>query len=1623
MGYDIDVIEKEKYLSDTEINKENNLFLRELFMKYKNYNGAITPFALSRMLNNLIDDSILNKIFEFCSSKDNTLIYNDFLYFYTLLKTKSFNAKMNFILYFIFSNELSITKDVYIYNVKKYYHNSYLLYKTLLNENIINDNKIEKEKVFNYIKNNYRIDIENYQLNKQICNFNYDKEFEEQKEKEKEKENEIEKEKEKNLEKLSLKTYKFSEGLIDPEKNVFSYQKQTIFIKDKIDYNDNNKNFSRKNSFNNHIIINSQKYCLCLNKTTSINDSVDYSRIFTSLYKKYDKLKEKFEEYKRKNKGIFPLSLLEDMLKEINVVPSLIDLVCNYIKKRTQKSICTFDLFKQVLSILTIPLDEKENNNKNKENFTNGLFLLFSYPKDYIDKTDFCTFIKLTKKKYTLSYINNLLNKYEIPVKIKINKFQELIDYLINELMESLEHIKYIPYIYFDFKLPDKKMEKIIIDILLNGQGLDEYIKKRVQIDDTFYVIDYAFWEKWNKLMKNEKILDLRIHTENISDQNGKINEGLVYLSDYIILSKRIYDLFCKWYRTPAIEIEREKIYIDDEKVNNLYYKSLNSLDKELNAFLQGEDAVTHKKFEIEMNPVFLVFLNFQEVQNSCQHSFQKFKEEIRKKIEDKNTEFYKFSRKEKFSSLLATLQSSIEMELDESNSKLWIYYQDRFESANINETLEQKGVFNNAAILLEVNKNGVWPMEEFDLIDKDSEEFEDFKPVGIMNIGNSCYMNSILQIFLNIDEIKEFFVSQKLDGEQEFLNFLINYKSSKDILVEEFINLLFEKWVKNKKTLSPRKFKEVCGKFNEAFKGFIQQDAYDFYTFLVQNLHEGTNIKTKETNIINKEEIDTNENDLGNEYWANTVRNNASYIYSLFMGQLQSKLTCNNCQKCKIKYEPYSALDLPLPEENKIKLFIKLFRLPLTLSPFYKDNDNNKETISDYLKNFKKIKIGNFTNKKKNKKKDLIDSDDDDDNNNSKSNRMNGAKRYDITSNEKADLELQTSRKLNTLSKTNSKDELITNELNFNIPILLKIEISRKKPCKDIISTLKDMNELSLDIKSKYTEFIIISNNKYINKNSIIDDTLEESKEIKIYELLNFEGIKEVFNYNDLKDKKAITLDKQEINKIDKKETNIDKDEDEDEDDYIVNEESEMKEILIEIKHRIKKNWEGIPYLINFPLFNEIPSNRDFIILTNKKSIKVNDLYEMMWEKYMYFCDVPSKLENNLWWRNYINKDMEEISNENDEESKKEAKNKNNLCSPFIIKIIDKETQSCAFCPWFRLCTGCILDPSCQDYINIPKNCYLIVEWCRKVLVKQLKNENILLSLNHSSMNETTTEESNTSLSKKISIYDCFELFTKKEIIEDVFCENCKEKRSFSKVLRIERIPEYLVISLKRFKYTKMYNSKIGCPINFPMTDIDLKNYLVENSNERIKVYDLFAVVDHIGNLSSGHYHANIRQKNNWINYNDSRVSKLNKTFDTQHAYILVYKYVKDRNNNKYFRFNFRGLMDTAYRIYLKQTEFDHYFNYLTDENDEIIEEYKENCGFYYGEPVIVNKEKGYITNIIEENGIVYAKIKIDKKYLKIKYTSDEIKKETIKDNEVKKGERHDNDNNTAVCGGCHIF
>ena len=1848
---------KKKYLTKQEIelvlNKKESL--KVFFDKIKNADGFFTIYELRQLTNFLIEEYILKRIIQICCWKENRMAYWDFLYFYALLNTTSLDVKTNFILDFIFVRKDSVIKDKYINKIKMYFYNSGILEKILLSDDIINtskenNNKIKRDFVFNYIIDNFSEEMNNYDLLKDSNNIT---------------ENTIVTNTNNNIISSSSKN---NNPQTTPNKNnkgkeeLISDNESVLLLKNNLA--NNNSFFSSKEEESKNSLIENEQIKETKTKSTSKN--------------KFDKLKISFRKM-TSDSGILPISLFEDMLKEINVIQSLIDIIGNFLRQKSQKTFISFELFKEILYLITIPdinidikstvNDNKTNDNnfdntneKSKEEIIDGLFTLFAYPNDYINKKSFFIFAKSTKPELSSNTINEWFNEYKITKYINKKKFKEIIEYILDELIESFEHIKYLPYIFFRADLNNKKYEKNCIEILLKKKSLNEYIQERLIYDNVFYIIDKEFWDKWNHYMNNlnrlnsndideynfvknlsinlvkeenginttnsclnknnvnnlskinfpeinitsesankKNILEyqnLKINTEKIADHDGRLKEGLVYGKDYIVLSQRIYDLFKRWYGSSNnIEIKRHKIYLDDENENNSIGENendnkfnVNNIDLKSNLFnnndsvnkisiskiylnktnisssnsisghrslsqkktllknysyLKGKNVKTNQKMEIEIYPIFLLFFNFIDMIKKNCYSLNQVIDNIKETVEKNSIKYYQFSRKTKFIDLLHTLQSSLKISLTKKNARLWVYYQGSFEISEFNESLEKYGIINSAIIVLEINESNYWPSEKLKKEPLNKIKKKHLNLVGLMNIGNTCYMNSILQIFLNIHEIKDIFLNEIKEKEGKFYEFIINKKKGNGELILEFINLLKEKYIKNKKTITPKKFKEICGKYNETFKGFEQQDAHDFYTFLVDNLHEDTNIKSNTKNFKAKEEsdtIDTNEIELSNEYWANTIRNNASYIYGLFFGQLKSTLTCNECNKNKLKYENFSALELPIPEGGKIIIEIILFRLPCTLSPFYEIDSNNinnkilnknkknlinnnlnnkstaksnlslknedKEFYNDYnenininirkkLKKIKNISIGKYAmpnissplnSDRENLNIEIFNQ-----------NSIHPVKSNDLIKYEESNLNTafyenldnintNINKKKELISNSNIdssviyKDELISNPLNLNIPIKLKIEIERNKKCKDIIKVLKGMKELELEENSKYTEILMISKNKYINEDSVIDETLLSFEQLYIYELLNYEGIKKVFGYEDIRNFKALPLNKQDVQNM----LDINEEEFESNNNLTLFSESEKEssslylssdneaknnskikmnennsinlnltiennkcntnEILIRIIH-------GYRYINNSPLdkdndfirifnikrYESFNTYIDYIILSRENAIKPVDLYEMIWEKYMYYLESPIKYESSLWWKPYSGSgstNTKDLNNQSNNNLNFNIFNDNSNYKPFTIKIIKKSTKSCIFCPWFRFCSGCPLNPANQNYLSLPNDILIIVDWKRDVIKKDMKENNVLFSLSHSSINQNFETTENEEEEKK-SIYDCFDLFTHEEILKNIFCEKCNKKTNFKKRLEIDKFPKYLILILKRFKYTTMFTTKIDNLIHFPIESLDITNYVVQKEG-KIK-YDLFGVVNHVGSLSGGHYHCVIKQENIWVKYDDSYTNEFDKTIETANAYLLVYKYceksnIYNENLRQEYKLNLMGLMDTAYKLYLKQYNFEHFFNYIYDndhsKNSEIIEEYPNDCEFYYGEPITVNGKIGFLINIykIDDNDKVYIKIKLNKGYYETNIAKKKVIKETVKmynyeTNEIISNKQNNDDDTSRVfCGGCII-
>ena len=131
-----------------------------------------------------------------------------------------------------------------------------------------------------------------------------------------------------------------------------------------------------------------------------------------------------------------------------------------------------------------------------------------------------------------------------------------------------------------------------------------------------------------------------------------------------------------------------------------------------------------------------------------------------------------------------------------------------------------------------------------------------------------------------------------------------------------------------NAPALTPKTFKESLGKFNDIFSGNEQHDAQELLAFLLGGLSEDLN------RIVDKPYIEAPDSDgrpdseLADIWWSNHLKREMSIIVALFTGQYKSLLTCRTCKYESARFEPFSFLQLPLPEDDHHSVSLVLYPL-----------------------------------------------------------------------------------------------------------------------------------------------------------------------------------------------------------------------------------------------------------------------------------------------------------------------------------------------------------------------------------------------------------------------------------------------------------------------------------------------------------------------------------------------------------------------------------------------------------------------------------------------------------------------------------------------------------------------
>lgn len=187
----------------------------------------------------------------------------------------------------------------------------------------------------------------------------------------------------------------------------------------------------------------------------------------------------------------------------------------------------------------------------------------------------------------------------------------------------------------------------------------------------------------------------------------------------------------------------------------------------------------------------------------------------------------------------------------------------------------------------------------------------------GLANIGNTCYLNSCIQILSNTDEL-----SQVLDKYQEG-----GETSCDSLLLLEWNSLRRLMWSKNC-VISPNRFvaavqKVAKLKSRTSFISFDQNDTQEFWMFLIECLH---NSLARKVNMRMRGRAMNQADKLANACYKKIkemFNDDYSEMVDLFYGMEVTFICRLNAEKEILSFmpEPFSVISLPIPSKRRVTL------------------------------------------------------------------------------------------------------------------------------------------------------------------------------------------------------------------------------------------------------------------------------------------------------------------------------------------------------------------------------------------------------------------------------------------------------------------------------------------------------------------------------------------------------------------------------------------------------------------------------------------------------------------------------------------------------------------------------
>lgn len=190
----------------------------------------------------------------------------------------------------------------------------------------------------------------------------------------------------------------------------------------------------------------------------------------------------------------------------------------------------------------------------------------------------------------------------------------------------------------------------------------------------------------------------------------------------------------------------------------------------------------------------------------------------------------------------------------------------------------------------------------------------------GLINFGNTCYCNSVLQALYFCKPFRDKVLEYKAKNKRN--------NNNKETLLSCLADLFHSIATQKKKTgtIQPKKFIARLRKENDVFDNYMQQDAHEFLNYLLNTIAD---LLTAEKNIEQQQQQNGTSSSCDD--------NNKTWVHEIFQGILTNETRCLNCESLSSKDEDFLDLSVDVDQNTSITQCLRVFSNTETLSSEHK--------------------------------------------------------------------------------------------------------------------------------------------------------------------------------------------------------------------------------------------------------------------------------------------------------------------------------------------------------------------------------------------------------------------------------------------------------------------------------------------------------------------------------------------------------------------------------------------------------------------------------------------------------------------------------------------------------------